>query len=53
MEDEDADMEELEHPCTKCQMYKKQLEQEMQHTARLQREVCTCYQTELLSLTVM
>lgn len=38
MEDGQADREDLEHPCTQCQMYKKQLEQEMQHTARLQRE---------------
>lgn len=29
-----------ERPCTHCQPYKTLLEQEMQHTARLQKEVC-------------
>lgn len=40
MEDEDADRTaEGQQPCTQCQLLKKQLEQEMQHTARLQKEV--------------
>lgn len=40
LEDEDADRTaEDQHPCTQCQLLKKQLEQEMQHTARLQKEV--------------
>uniref|UniRef100_A0A3Q3XKR2 THAP domain-containing protein 1 n=1 Tax=Mola mola TaxID=94237 RepID=A0A3Q3XKR2_MOLML len=39
MEDEDADKTaEDRQPCTQCQLLKKQLEQEMQHTARLQKE---------------
>lgn len=28
-----------QQPCTRCQILKKQLEKEMQHTARLQKEV--------------
>ncbi|XP_041848102.1 uncharacterized protein si:ch73-382f3.1 isoform X1 [Melanotaenia boesemani] len=36
--DEDADTAEDQQPCTHCHLLKKQLEQEMQHTARLQRE---------------
>lgn len=40
MEEEDADRTaESQQPCTQCQLLKKQLEQEMQHTARLQKEV--------------
>lgn len=40
MEEEDADRTaEDQQPCTQCQLLKKQLEQEMQHTARLQKEV--------------
>lgn len=40
MEDEDADgAAEGQQPCTQCQLLKKQLEQEMQHSARLQKEV--------------
>lgn len=40
VEDEDADRSaEDQQPCTQCQLLKKQLEQEMQHTARLQKEV--------------
>lgn len=40
LEDEDADgTAEDQQPCTQCQLLKKQLEQEMQHTARLQKEV--------------
>ena len=40
MEDDDADTTaEDRQPCTQCQLLKKQLEQEMQHTARLQKEV--------------
>lgn len=40
LEDEDADRSaEDQQPCTQCQLLKKQLEQEMQHTARLQKEV--------------
>ncbi|XP_022070548.1 52 kDa repressor of the inhibitor of the protein kinase [Acanthochromis polyacanthus] len=39
MEEEDADRTaEDQQPCTQCQLLKKQLEQEMQHTARLQKE---------------
>ncbi|XP_019966394.1 THAP domain-containing protein 1 [Paralichthys olivaceus] len=39
MDEEDADMAgEDQQPCTQCQLLKKQLEQEMQHTARLQKE---------------
>uniref|UniRef100_A0A3Q0R7Z3 THAP domain-containing protein 1 n=1 Tax=Amphilophus citrinellus TaxID=61819 RepID=A0A3Q0R7Z3_AMPCI len=39
LEDEDADRTfEDQQPCTQCQLLKKQLEQEMQHTARLQKE---------------
>ncbi|XP_038574696.1 LOW QUALITY PROTEIN: THAP domain-containing protein 1 [Micropterus salmoides] len=37
--EEDADRtSEDRQPCTQCQLLKKQLEQEMQHTARLQKE---------------
>ncbi|XP_034743432.1 THAP domain-containing protein 1 B [Etheostoma cragini] len=37
--DEDADRTaEDRQPCTQCQLLKKQLEQEMQHTSRLQKE---------------
>lgn len=40
MEEEDADgTAEDQQPCTQCHLLKKQLEQEMQHTARLQKEV--------------
>lgn len=40
LEEEDADRtSEDQQPCTQCQLLKKQLEQEMQHTARLQKEV--------------
>lgn len=40
MEEEDAEgTAEDQHRCTQCQFLKKKLEQEMQHTARLQREV--------------
>ncbi|KAF7655146.1 hypothetical protein LDENG_00059170 [Lucifuga dentata] len=39
LEEEEADGKaEEQHPCTQCQLLKKQLEQEMQHTARLQKE---------------
>ncbi|KAI4810203.1 THAP domain-containing protein 1 [Pseudochaenichthys georgianus] len=39
LEGEDADgTGEDQQPCTQCQLLKKQLEQEMQHTARLQKE---------------
>lgn len=39
LEEEDADRtSEDRQPCTQCQLLKKQLEQEMQHTARLQKE---------------
>lgn len=39
LEEEDADRTaEDQQPCTQCQLLKKQLEQEMQHTARLQKE---------------
>ncbi|KAM7401292.1 hypothetical protein PAMA_005468 [Pampus argenteus] len=39
MEEEDADRtSEDQQPCTQCQLLKKQLEQEMQHSARLQKE---------------
>lgn len=38
--EEDADRTaEDRQPCTQCHLLKKQLEQEMQHTARLQKEV--------------
>lgn len=30
---------EEQQPCTQCQLLKKQLEKELQHTARLQKEV--------------
>lgn len=40
LEEEDADRtSEDQQPCTHCQLLRKQLEQEMQHTARLQKEV--------------
>lgn len=40
LEEEEADgTSEEQHPCSQCQLLKKQLEQEVQHTARLQREV--------------
>lgn len=40
LEEEDTDRTaEDQQPCTQCQLLKKQLEQEMQHTARLQKEV--------------
>lgn len=40
LEDEEADgTSEEQQPCSQCQLLKKQLEQEVQHTARLQREV--------------
>lgn len=40
LEGEDAERSrEDQQPCTQCQLLKKQLEQEMQHTARLQKEV--------------
>ena len=43
LEGEDADgTGEDQQPCTQCQLLKKQLEQEMQHTARLQKEVGGC-----------
>lgn len=39
-DDEDANRTiENQEPCTQCQLLKKQLEQEMQHSARLQKEV--------------
>ncbi|CAK6967845.1 THAP domain-containing protein 1 isoform X2 [Scomber scombrus] len=39
LEEEDTDRTaEEQQPCTQCQVLKKQLEQEMQHTARLQKE---------------
>ncbi|CAI5642169.1 uncharacterized protein si:ch73-382f3.1 [Maylandia zebra] len=39
LEEEDADRtSEDQQPCTHCQLLRKQLEQEMQHTARLQKE---------------
>uniref|UniRef100_A0A1A8ER85 THAP domain-containing protein 1 n=2 Tax=Nothobranchius korthausae TaxID=1143690 RepID=A0A1A8ER85_9TELE len=39
MEEEDAERTDGDqHHCTQCQLLKKKLEQEMQHTARLQRE---------------
>lgn len=39
MEEEDPDRKAADQqPCTQCQLLKKQLEQELQHTARLQRE---------------
>lgn len=39
LEEEDADRTaEDQQPCTQCHLLKKQLEQEMQHTARLQKE---------------
>ncbi|KAM4552334.1 THAP domain-containing protein 1 [Odontesthes bonariensis] len=39
MEEQDGDRTaENQQPCTQCCLLKKQLEQEMQHTARLQRE---------------
>lgn len=39
LEDEEADgTSEEQQPCSQCQLLKKQLEQEVQHTARLQRE---------------
>ncbi|XP_075936128.1 uncharacterized protein LOC142935681 isoform X1 [Anarhichas minor] len=39
LEEEDADRTaEDQQPCTQCHLLKKQLEQEMQHTARLQME---------------
>lgn len=40
-EDDEADgtSEEQQETCSQCQLLKKQLEQEVQHTARLQREV--------------
>lgn len=39
MEGEDAERSrEDQQPCTQCQLLKKQLEQEMQHTARLHKE---------------
>lgn len=41
LEDEDAEGTSVEQQqsCSQCQLLKKQLEQEVQHTARLQREV--------------
>lgn len=40
LEEEDADRtRDDQQPCTQCQLLKKQLEQETQRTARLQREV--------------
>lgn len=40
MEEGDAEgTTEDQHRCTQCQFLKKKLEQEMQHNARLQREV--------------
>lgn len=42
-EEEEADgTAEDQQPCTQCHLLKKQLEQEMQHTARLQKEVSLC-----------
>ncbi|KAF3698937.1 52 kDa repressor of the inhibitor of the protein kinase [Channa argus] len=39
MEEEDADgTAEDQQPCSQCQLLRKQLEQQMQHTARLQKE---------------
>lgn len=39
LEEEDTDRTtEDQQPCTQCQLLRKQLEQEMQHTARLQKE---------------
>lgn len=43
-EEEDADRTASDQqPCTRCQLLKKQLEQEIQHTARLQKEVGGCW----------
>lgn len=41
LEDEEADgsSEKQQQSCSHCQLLRKQLEQEVQHTARLQREV--------------
>lgn len=50
LEEEDAERTaEDQQPCTQCQLLKKQLEQEMQHTARLQKEV-RCTNGEILSM---
>lgn len=40
---------EEQQPCTQCQLLKKQLEQEMQHTARLQKEVGGFFSFDLAS----
>lgn len=39
MDDDDGDYREDQQPCTQCQLLKKQLEQEMQSSSRLQKEV--------------